>query len=96
MRTIAIAFLFALISGCAAPTGEVQRSVIDEPRVTSYHGGVDETGAFEVDIEGDAPIVQVWCTDLAGVRRHATFTMIDGVVSARCEPGGEFEISVVH
>lgn len=96
MKKLILVFCLCL-GGCVAGTNHTTETN-NSPVLTSYHGIADVNGDFCVRVGHEPPIVQVWCTDLAGVRASVSFRIDEddgGAIWGKCEPGGEFEISII-
>lgn len=90
-----IAFFACAAIGCTTHS-DITAETYDSPVLDVYRGAPDETGTLELDLGGDMPVVQAWCTDLSGIRRLSDMIMRDGVLTVHCEPGGEIMISVIR
>lgn len=93
-RIILILVAALMLVGCGAE--QVDKTTNDAPALDVYNGQPSPTGQVAVYIGADAPVVQVWCTDLSGIRRQSTFEIVDDTVNAMCEVGGRFTVSVVR
>lgn len=94
MRYVA-ALIFCFVIGCTGGT-DARVETNDQPVLETYHGIANNNGDFHVDVGDSPPMVQVWCTDLAGSRRVVSFDYEDGTIMAMCEPGGKVEVSVIR
>ncbi len=81
--------------GCNEDPGPDLRTN-DAPVLDVYTGIADEAGEFVVAVGEDAPLIQVYCTDLSGTRRSVSFTYRDAAITSRCESRALFVVSVVH